>query len=311
MAIEHNHLPDGRVLSWNRYGHGERVLIHCHGSHHSGVEAAILAPETLQNWTILSPDRPGHGHSDPAPGQSLLEWARDVWVLLRREGISRPYVTGWSAGGPHALALAATGEVAGLGILSCLAPMDRPSATKGMRPTSRFGTHFARRLPRLARGAARAVTPLFRKTPGFIMWLSSSMQPAADRRYLRSRIRRVALAASRGAYRQGGAGVADDVARFLSPWAFDVADLKTPAIFWVGAKDKITPPAMTQYLANRMPRAHYRKIPSAGHFLLYGYLDALLVSMTESWAREATESGDARVSAKTRHIRVTRPKIEG
>ncbi len=279
MVVERNILPDGRILAWNRYGTGRRVVVHCHGSHHSGVEAGFLDAATLAKWTVLAPDRPGHGQSDPCPGQSLLEWARDVWVVLRRHGIRRPFVTGWSAGGPHALALAATGNVAGIGLLSSLAPMDRSDAYRGMRPSSRFGAAFARRLPGTALRLAHGVTPLFRRTPALIMALSTSMQPRTDRRSLQGRTRAVALAASRGAYRQGGAGVAHDVHRFLGSWGFDVADLDVPMLCWVGSRDRITPPAMSEYIAARAPRGSLRIVQGAGHFLAYGHLDAMLTAL--------------------------------
>lgn len=284
MAVERHVLPDGRTLAWHRFGDGRRVVVHCHGSHHTGVEAAVLAASHRDGWTVLAPDRPGHGDSDPCLGQSLLEWARDVRVVLRRHRIRRPYVTGWSAGGPHALALAATGDVAGLGILSCVAPFDRDDAFLGMRPYSRISAALARNRPGLIRPLGRLYTPLFRHGAGAILAVNKLTQPRADRTHLVGHCRSVALAASRDAYRQGGVGCADDARRYLRPWGFDVADLDAPALFWVGERDRITPPSMSRYLADRMRDAEVRVLPGAGHLLPYGHLGPLLEALRDRGA---------------------------
>lgn len=276
VAVERNVLPDGRILAWHRFGTGKRVVVHCHGSNHTGLEAAILGDPQLHGWTVLAPDRPGHGQSDPCPNQSLLEWARDVWVVLRRHRVRRPLVTGWSAGGPHALALAATGDVSGLGLLSCLAPFDRHGAFKGMRLYSRLSAALARNRPRLIRPMGRLYTPIFRHAAGPLLALNKATQPRADREHLVGHAAQVAMQSSRDAYRQGSTGAADDARRYLNSWGFDVADLRVPALFWVGERDRITPPSMSHYLANRMPEAEVRVLPGAGHLLPYGHLASLL-----------------------------------
>lgn len=276
VAVERNILPDGRTLAWHRFGDGRRVVVHCHGSHHTGVEAAVLEPDQVRGWTVLAPDRPGHGDSDPCPDQSLLEWARDVWVMLRRHRVRRPFVTGWSAGGPHALALAATGDVAGLGLLSCVAPFDRDGAYDGMRVYNRLSVAAIRRSPGLVRPLGRLYTPIFRHGARPLLALNKATQPRADRESITGHREEVALRASRDAYRDGCGGAVDDAHRYLNAWGFDVADLDAPALFWVGEGDKVTPPGMSRYLADRMPGARLRVLPGAGHLLPYGHLGALL-----------------------------------
>jgi pimeloyl-ACP methyl ester carboxylesterase len=55
---------------------------------------------------IITADRPGFGFSDPRPGRTLTDWARDVAELADALGIRRFFLAGVSGGGPYVLACA-------------------------------------------------------------------------------------------------------------------------------------------------------------------------------------------------------------
>ena len=101
-------LADGRRLAWSEFGTPTGpVLIYCHGTPSSRLEGLVLHHAALGGVRVLVPDRPGFGRSDPQPGRSLTDWARDVAALADQLGIQRFAVSGISGGGPHALACAA------------------------------------------------------------------------------------------------------------------------------------------------------------------------------------------------------------
>jgi pimeloyl-ACP methyl ester carboxylesterase len=54
---------------------------------------------------LISPDRPGVGLSDPQPGRTVLDCARDVAELLDQIGVDHFAVMGWSMGGQYAAAV--------------------------------------------------------------------------------------------------------------------------------------------------------------------------------------------------------------
>ncbi|GAA0516716.1 hypothetical protein GCM10011581_46720 [Saccharopolyspora subtropica] len=94
-------LSDGRKLAWAEWGPagGSPVLL-CPGAATSrwlGFGADVVDRLGIR---LISLDRPGLGASDPAPGRTLDDWARDVAEL----GLPDLAVIGYSAGGPFALA---------------------------------------------------------------------------------------------------------------------------------------------------------------------------------------------------------------
>jgi pimeloyl-ACP methyl ester carboxylesterase len=112
MNQEHqNHplrLADGRTLGYAAYGspRGPAVL-HFHAAGSSRLEHPVAhTAVTLPAVRLLVVDRPGHGLSSFQPRRTLLDWAVDVKQLADHLGLEQFSVTGWSAGGPYALACA-------------------------------------------------------------------------------------------------------------------------------------------------------------------------------------------------------------
>jgi pimeloyl-ACP methyl ester carboxylesterase len=84
-----------------------RTVVLCHPAPGSGA----FDPDPEATWsrgvTLLSPDRPGYGSSDPSPpGAGGFAAADDLAEALDRLGTGPVGLAGWSAGGLVALALA-------------------------------------------------------------------------------------------------------------------------------------------------------------------------------------------------------------
>lgn len=100
---------DGRRLGYATFGDPDGApVLNCHGGLVSRTDVApsdAVAREL--GLRIISPDRPGIGLTDRLPGHGIGDWARtDVAALVDHLGLDRFSVMGWSAGGPHALAVA-------------------------------------------------------------------------------------------------------------------------------------------------------------------------------------------------------------
>ena len=94
--------------------------------------ASTSPPRTLvaaeAGVRLISPDRPGIGLSDPQPGRTVLDWARDVAELLDQIDVDRFAVMGWSMGGQYAAAVghALPHRVTRVAIIAGALPLTEP-----------------------------------------------------------------------------------------------------------------------------------------------------------------------------------------
>lgn len=101
---------DGSLSFVEQWGSGQPVFcIHTAGQ--SGVQYREAAAGLAQlGYSVIVPDLPGHGRSEPAVGgpvTSLGDYAAWCIKVLERLGIERPVVIGCSIGGKIALDIAA------------------------------------------------------------------------------------------------------------------------------------------------------------------------------------------------------------
>jgi pimeloyl-ACP methyl ester carboxylesterase len=93
---------------------------------------------------VVLPDRPGYGGSTRQPGRSVADEADDVQEIADALGWERFAVTGFSGGGPFALACAAllTGRVACCATVASPAPADEPEVDFFRRETPARAENF-------------------------------------------------------------------------------------------------------------------------------------------------------------------------
>lgn len=129
-------LRDGRSLGYAEYGSRQGVpVFHCHSAGSSRLEHPGRADDAAASAVrLVVADRPGHGLSSFQRGRQLLDWAADVSQLADHLGIDEFAVTGWSAGGPHALACAHAlpAHVKAVAVLSGTGPRDYRGAFRGL-----------------------------------------------------------------------------------------------------------------------------------------------------------------------------------
>ena len=100
---------DGRKLAFLEVGepHGP-LVIHNHGGPSSRLEARLFANAAAKHGLrFVCVDRPGIGQSSPQEARSYAGWADDLVAIADALGHREIGVTGWSEGGPWALAAAA------------------------------------------------------------------------------------------------------------------------------------------------------------------------------------------------------------
>ncbi|HVW89767.1 MAG TPA: alpha/beta fold hydrolase [Gaiellaceae bacterium] len=185
--------------------------------------------------------------------RSLRAWAEELAGALP---VERFGVVGWSAGGPHALALAAVApeRVARVALVGSMPPPDLVSL---LAPDVRTAMRVSRVLPRLA---ARRLERWGREpTP-------PTGDPATDEAYARGRVE---------SFRAGGLWLARELAYLGRPWGFEPGDVRAPVTLWWGKDDRVCPPPIGEAFAERLPDAELRLVEGTHQLLFARWRDIL------------------------------------
>jgi pimeloyl-ACP methyl ester carboxylesterase len=233
---------------------------------------------------FVTVDRPGHGLSDFQPGRRLIDWPRDVGQLADHLGIREFYVSGNSAGGPHALACAhqLPERVLAGAVISSVAPMGRPGAYEGMPLPNQLLARSARRYP--------WVTGLIRRMMrGMVMGdaekatrqLMSSI-PDADKAalYAPGNIE-IMVDSIREGFRQDSRGVAQDDVLTNREWGFDLEGVEPRIDIWHGEADVNVPVHAGKHLQDVLPNTRATFLPGAGHFFIFGRWEEILSTLID------------------------------
>lgn len=261
-------LPDGRGLGFACFGQADGLpVVYCHGFPASRLEARILDTAAAQlNVALIAPDRPGIGLSDFQPQRQIVDWPEDLERLVDALGIETFALLAISGGAPYALAGAhrLSERVTQLNLVSPIGPAIRPELGRHMRRFSQFGLSFARNRPALASEAFQALAPLLFRYPRLAFRIKEASE--ADRRVLNTdTMRSMLLSSVRESVRQGGKGIALELALLARPWGFALADVTTPIRLWHGLDDNTVPSVMSEFLARALPNATLSLLPGEGH----------------------------------------------
>lgn len=280
-------LAGGRALGYAEYGDpAGKPVFHFHGSSSSRLEhppeEKMLSEPGVRLITI---DRPGHGISDFQPRRRLLDWPDDVAALADHLKIDTFAVSGWSFGGPYAMACAhrLPERVTVAGLVSSFAPYDRPRSTAGMARFNKLALAMARRAPwQLARQLMKIQGNALRKDPeGTAMKMMPSL-PAADQEVLTDgRVKDVLLPAMAEAYRNGADGAAWEGAMLVRSWGFRLQDITAPVLIWHGEADVNDPLQCAEYLRDTIPTSRATFFAGEGHFLVMKRWGEILTALVE------------------------------
>jgi pimeloyl-ACP methyl ester carboxylesterase len=179
-------------------------------------------------------------------GRTLRTWAEDVVAALP---VERFAVIGWSAGGPHALAVAAVAPER----VTRAALVGSMPTPEGVRELPRD----VQRVMRLARFSPRIAAR------GLETWGRRPVPPtgdlATDEAHARGRLE---------SFRDGGLWLARELAYLGRPWGFELADVRAPVTLWWGERDTVCPPAIGRDFERRLPNTTLRLVDDT-HQLLF------------------------------------------
>ena len=284
-----------RTIAWLEAGDPQGALVlHNHGGPSSRLEAALFdASARAHGLRFVGVDRPGIGGSDPDPGRSFASWADDLVRVADAMGAKRFAVTGWSEGGPWALAAAAYVDPARLVHVACIggasygtfganwaAPYQSSVDALGGRLALHFHPGFKLMYELLGLSATH-----FAQSYGKALLKAVN---DADRAVLADEeVMKLFLAASRECFRQGADGLVVDATLLYDAWPFDMTKVERAVHFWQGTGDTLVPVVINRTVADRTPGAVWHGIEGGGHFIALGSAHDILALAASDLASAA------------------------
>jgi pimeloyl-ACP methyl ester carboxylesterase len=286
---------DDRRLSFAEYGSRRgSAIVWMHGTpgarRQIPLEARAYAEE--HGLRIVGIDRPGIGSSTPHLYADILDWTRDLEILLDTLGIDTLRLIGLSGGGPYVLAAGAAmpERVHGVGILGGVAPTTGEDAVGGglIQLAVRLAPWLTvARVPLgvALTGAIRLVRPL----AGPALDLYAAVQPPGDRKLLaRPEFKAMFLDDLLNGSRFQTSAPLTDLVLFTRDWGFTAADVSVPVRWWHGDDDHIVPLAHGQHLVERLPDATLKVIAGESHLGGLGIAQEVLGALMELGPRRST-----------------------
>jgi pimeloyl-ACP methyl ester carboxylesterase len=260
---------------------GEPV-IHFHGTPGSRLEMA-WADEFIGEAGVrmIAFDRPGYGASTRVPF-SLTSVARMALQVARELGVERFRATGWSGGGPFALATAAAArqQVRAVGVVAGAGPFQLvPGALAELSEGDKAAENL---LPDDPEGAAARFADGFQMTDALSSAeaLYEAFEPMLcewDRAQWHAPGRdQVLLADMREAFRTGEWGCAWDNVAWVGAWDFDPSTVGCPVLLWYGSEDRMALPEHAHWLDENLPDARLVMWNGEGHLLAFTHLAEML-----------------------------------
>ncbi len=191
--------------------------------------------------------------------RTLLDWAERFVAALE---VERFGVIGWSAGGPHALAVAAVAPER-VGRVALVASMPPPDGVGELPRDVRLLMRVARIAPHVA---ARGLERWGRRPP------PPTGDPLTDEAYARGRAE---------SFREGGLWLARELAYLGRPWGFELADVRAPVTLWWGERDTVCPPSIARVFEERLPDATLR-LTGDTHQILFSRWRELLTDVSRA-----------------------------
>ena len=281
--------PDGRNLAYLEVGDPNGPLvIHNHGGPSSRLEARLFANSASKNrLRLICADRPGIGQSSPQKARTYSGWAHDLTTIADALGYQEFGVTGWSEGGPWALAAAAYIDPVRLRHVTSIAGGSYGTfgdnwAKDYLSKIDALGGFLALHFEpgfRLMYATLGITADHFRET--YIKQLRKAVNDYDRQILLQSDFETAFSEMSAECFAQGSDGLVRDSELLYRSWAFDVRKIERPVHMWQGMDDRLVPAPINKRVADQMPGAVWHPVERAGHLVAVGSADEVFAIAAE------------------------------
>lgn len=271
--------PDGRELAYLEFGNpSSPLVIHNHGGPSSRLEGRLFADAAVgAGLRLVSVDRPGFGQSTPQPGRSYEGWAHDLIAIADALGANQFGVTGWSEGGPWALAAAAYLDPDRLRHVSDIAgaaygAFGDDSAAKYLDKADALGGQLAIHHTMLFHWMYSLIElDAVHFTSSYVKTVAKTLNAKDAALLADPAIAEAFGAASAECFAQGADALVEDSELLFRKWAFDVTRIERPVHLWQGTEDHLVPFPINQELSERMPGTVWHPVEGEDHLLPIPY----------------------------------------
>lgn len=248
----------------------------------------MLAESATKNRIrLVGVDRPGQGQSSRQKTRTYSGWADDLVTVADALGYREFGVTGWSEGGPWALAAAAYIDPDRLLHVSSIAPgsygaFGDNSAAQYLSKIDALGGTLALRFTpgfRLMYGALGFTAKRFPSS--FVKQVRGTLNDYDQQLLLRPDVGKAFGETCAECFAHGSDGLVRDAELLYRHWAFDVAAIERPVHMWQGLDDTLVPDPINRAVADAMPGSVWHPVDGAGHFIAVGEGDDILAVAAE------------------------------
>ncbi|SPE50246.1 Alpha/beta hydrolase fold protein [Verrucomicrobia bacterium] len=219
---------------------------------------------------LICYERPGYGGSTRQPGRTVASAANDVAAIARELGLNRLLVWGVSGGGPHVLACAAL--LPGLVVAAAVLASPTPYPAEGLDYFAGMGednvadTRAALESPEAHEKAVEAsAARLLNATPETLVPALRSLLCPADAAVLTTDFADFVIRSVREGIGERRDGIIDDDIAHLTPWGFELSQIRIPVLLMHGEQDQFVPFSHAKWLADRIPKVEARLLAEDGH----------------------------------------------
>lgn len=250
MRAAHWSLPAGRVLTWHEAGQGKPLVL-LHGWAMSAAVFRELVELLADEFRLLVPDLPGHGHSSAASQNDLPGIAADLECWLAAVARQPCGLVGWSLGGMLSLEIARRRAI----------HVDR-MALFSTTPRFTLSEDWPFGLPPAqVRALARSLERRFETTLADFFALAFAGEEIDPERL--QEIRRFAVKRSPLPDRLAARGLLDVLA--VQDQRATLTEIQQPVLVMHGDQDRITPIGAGRSLAAMLPGARFASFPGIAH----------------------------------------------
>ena len=306
-ALEGNVAVRGdRRLSFAEYGSRRGpAIVWMHGTPGARRQIPMEARAYAERHglRLIGLDRPGIGSSTSHLYPDILDWTRDLELVLETLAIDTVRMIGLSGGGPYALAAGAAmpDRVHGVGVLGGVAPTRGVDAATGGAVQLAVQLAPVLSVARVPLSVALTQTiRIARPLAGPALDLYAAVQPAGDKNLLsRPEFKAMFLDDLLNGSRFQTSAPVNDLLLFTRDWGFTAADVTVPVRWWHGDDDHIVPFRHGQHLVDRLPDATLTTIDGESHLGGLGIAEEVITTLMELGPRR-TASTAAKKAAKRR-----------
>ena len=222
---------------------------------------------------LIGYERPGYGGSTPQPGRTVSSAANDVAAIAKELGLNRLLLWGISGGGPHALACAALlpALVAAAAVLASPAPYPAEGLDyftgMGESNVAEFRAALKSR-EACEQFVETEASELLRADPETVVQAFDSLLSPVDAAVLTTDFANFVVRSVREGIGDRRNGWVDDEMSFITPWGFELSQIRIPVLLMHGEQDRMVPFSHGKWLASKITNIDAQLLPDDGHLTL-------------------------------------------